>query len=327
MEPEENMNIEGVESVVGAFHDIADRAGEYFQKVAQALAGVSEEDPYGSPRDAEFFWSKLPNELQIEAKTIVGALVQLVRGIIPLAQRSPALTDADQRDIGFVVKEMRAALQLRHYRHWDIEVLHDEGTVLGVQPSGQSEDKPLHPERASKVFSDSADRLKGILELLTPGSLIPGAVAPSLETAQAYRLRTAFIMMWMNRDHPELDDLADTVKRCFKGFGIDAVRADDIEHEDVITKRILDEIKSAEFLFADLTGERPSVYYEVGYAHAIGRRVMLFRKKGTKIHFDLAAYNCPEYENLRDLEQQLNKRLENMTGERHRDKPRSKRKV
>jgi hypothetical protein len=36
------------------------------------------------------------------------------------------------------VKEMRAALQLRHYRHWDIEVLHDEGMVLGVQPSGQS---------------------------------------------------------------------------------------------------------------------------------------------------------------------------------------------
>ena len=174
MEPEENMNNKGVESVVETFHDLADRAGEYFPKVAQALSGVSEGDPYGEPGDADFFWSELPNKLQIEAKTIVGALVQLVREIIPLAQRSPALTDADQRDIGFVVKEMRAALQLRHYRHWDVEVLHDEGTVLGVQPSGQSEDKPLHPERASKVFSDSADRLKGILELLTPGSLIPG---------------------------------------------------------------------------------------------------------------------------------------------------------
>jgi hypothetical protein len=42
----------------------------------------------------------------------------------------------------------------------------------------------------------------------------------------------------------------------------------------------------------------------------------MFRKKATRIHFDLAGYNCPEYGNLRDLERLFMKRLSHVTGKR-----------
>ena len=88
----------------------------------------------------------------------------------------------------------------------------------------------------------------------------------------------------------------------------------DYKKELLEIPEIIEKIKSSEFLFADLTGARPSVYYEVGFAHAISKRVILYRRVGEKIHFDLAGYNCPEYTNLSDLEKKVIKRLAHMTG-------------
>ena len=76
----------------------------------------------------------------------------------------------------------------------------------------------------------------------------------------------------------------------------------------------MNQIAQSEFLFADLSGERPNVYYEVGYAHALGKRPILCRRADTGLHFDLAVHNVPEYENVTQLRAFLRQRLEAITG-------------
>lgn len=133
------------------------------------------------------------------------------------------------------------------------------------------------------------------------------------ENAKVVRNR-AFIVMSMNKADASLDDVHDTIRAVCGEFDIEAVRVDDIEHQDRITDLILENIASAEFIIADLSGERPNVYYEIGYAHAIGKHPILVRKVGTPLHFDLVVHNAPEYRNNAELKVILRRRLENMLG-------------
>ena len=113
---------------------------------------------------------------------------------------------------------------------------------------------------------------------------------------------------------PELEDVLGAMKRACGVFDITAVRADEIEHQDQITAVVLERIRRSEFLIADLSGERPNVYYEVGYAHALGKRPILYRKYGTRVHFDLYVHNVPEYRSATELEALLKRRFEAILG-------------
>jgi hypothetical protein len=162
-----------------------------------------------------------------------------------------------------------------------------------------------------QAIQDVIDRTVQALKMRS--NVISSAVSPTVSSSSLVP-NTAFILMWMDKGRPELEDIVQIVKETFQSFGISAHRADDVEHQDVITSMILHSIETAEFLFADLTGARPNVYYEVGYAHALSRRPILFRKAGTDLHFDLSVHNVPEYRNITELRKLLTGRIQAMTG-------------
>ncbi len=171
-----------------------------------------------------------------------------------------------------------------------------------------------HNTRSSCLKSIESSFSEAFRALKTVPELQPDNRLGSMTAGVAASVNTAFILMWMDPARPELEDVSNAFKEVFREFGIPAVRADDIQHQDVITSVILDRIRTSEFLVADLSGARPNVYYEVGYAHAIGKRPILYRSAGTSLHFDLSVHNVPEYRNVTDLKDLLRRRLEAMTG-------------
>ncbi len=119
----------------------------------------------------------------------------------------------------------------------------------------------------------------------------------------------AFVMMPIAKSHPELEDVLNAIKRICKKNSIKAIRADDIEHSGRITDIVLGLIRDACVLIADLSLERPNVYYELGVAHGLGKGVILIAKEGQKLHFDIKDYNVIFYRNITELEEKLDNRI------------------
>lgn len=263
----------------------------------------------------ERHWDMLPKSLQEKSQSVQKLLLSILGNLQNHIKLSPLLTETDEKDLINYIKSMRSTLRLREYRSWNPSVIHDEGHVLGVEPSRQSDDTDLLPHEAREIFYTNHGKIIDLIDLVKAAPPISTGNLSELNRniPTSYRKNTAFLIMQIAKDNPKVQDTYDVYVECFKKFNIKAIRADDIEHEGKITDRVMDEIRNSEYLLGDLTGERPNVYYEVGYAHALKRSVILYKEKGSDVHFDLADYNCPEYNGLRDLRQQLTNRLESMT--------------
>ena len=95
------------------------------------------------------------------------------------------------------------------------------------------------------------------------------------------------------------------------GFAVD--RADDIEHNENILEVIQDRIRQCDVVVADMSGRNPNVFYEIGYARALGRPTILLCRKGETVPFDLQSINYIGYASIVDLRERLERRLKSLS--------------
>lgn len=80
------------------------------------------------------------------------------------------------------------------------------------------------------------------------------------------------------------------IKAACRDAGAYCERVDEQLFEGSILERIYHQIRTADIIVADMTGRNPNVFYEVGYAHALNKRVILLTRSTEDIPFDLKHY-------------------------------------
>jgi len=150
---------------------------------------------------------------------------------------------------------------------------------------------------------------------MTDGILIKENGWIAIENYETFQnSNQAFVAMWF--DENMLSAYQKIKQACFDNK-FSAFRIDYKEHNNEISGEILAEIRKSRFLIADVTGQRQGVYFEAGYALALGIPVIWSCKKTdlNNVHFDTRQYNHVVWENENDLYTRMNNRIKGTIGE------------
>ncbi len=110
---------------------------------------------------------------------------------------------------------------------------------------------------------------------------------------------------------PEFKDVYEIgIKEACESAGAYCQRVDEQIFHASILDQIYNQISKADVVIADMTGRNPNVFYEVGYAHALGKRTILLTKSADDIPFDLKHYPHIVYDgSITKLRKQLTTRV------------------
>lgn len=115
----------------------------------------------------------------------------------------------------------------------------------------------------------------------------------------------AFVLMPFSEEFSEVYKLG--IKPALQDAGAHAERVDEQIFTNSILDRIFTQIAKADILVADMSTRNPNVFYEVGYAHALNKQVILLTQHIGDIPFDLRHLHHIEYKRISDLRDKLSR--------------------
>jgi hypothetical protein len=128
---------------------------------------------------------------------------------------------------------------------------------------------------------------------------IPGAIA---------QRPFVFVVMPFASELKDVYELG--IRPACEDAGSECGRVDEQIFLESILERIYAEIERADIVVAEMTGRNPNVFYETGYAHGLGKPVILLTKSADDIPFDLRHYPHVVYgDRIATLKDELKKRV------------------
>jgi hypothetical protein len=112
----------------------------------------------------------------------------------------------------------------------------------------------------------------------------------------------------------ESEDAFSAIKEVCEERGLQWARTDQDPTTNRVYQRIVSGIQRATFVIADATIPTLNVYYELGYAEALGKQVIVVAKEGTELPFDTRDIPTTLFRNQTRLKAALRERIDGLVG-------------
>jgi hypothetical protein len=189
--------------------------------------------------------------------------------------------------------------------------------VIALWIFAYSDDLYFNKEK-SKTLIETANKIIGknfnyIFQRKTNKMIIN----PNFKSRETKEENKIFVLMpftldWSDRIWSKI------LKPTIENLNIPVKRADDLFGRDIV-EDIWKEILTSNIIIADITNRNPNVFYELGIAHTLGKKVILLTQSVDDIPFDLNRYRHIIYQDNLDgydiLKKQVASTIETMLNE------------
>ena len=131
-----------------------------------------------------------------------------------------------------------------------------------------------------------------------------GEIDPSLKS-------NVFVIMPFAEERKPIYE--DHIELVCQELGLTCQRVDQVNKPDVITNDIWSLINNSDLIICDCTDQKANVFYELGVAHALGKKVMCITQNEKDIPFDIERIRYIKYDytprGMKEFETRLKKYL------------------
>lgn len=124
------------------------------------------------------------------------------------------------------------------------------------------------------------------------GSLIKKNKTHIIDNSNASKFNVFTLMPLNENFYPIYES---SIRPSLEKLGCIVVQADELSTTEKIIDTIFTQIAKADFLVADITGKNPNVFYELGYAHALGKKVIIILQDEKDVPFDIRGLRYIHY--------------------------------
>lgn len=169
-----------------------------------------------------------------------------------------------------------------------------DGEIIGLWMLVFSDKNPYIEPSVSSVIDGTMSMLKDSYRFLFQRRFSSMIVNPIFQNRDTrVNSNSVFVIMpftqkWSN------DIWEQVLKPAVLEIGMAPIRADDLYGQNIM-EDVWQSILKAAIIICDTTGRNPNVFYELGIAHTLGKKVLLLTQNIDDIPFDLQAYRHIEY--------------------------------